>query len=455
MLIWDEISFNNTFNTVSCNTTPIFKKCSIIAAVILSFVGASAQQHPLGDTSNNLYIQTLSKSYTAHNEKFLEGLKEIAPDKKLLKHYESNYKEIFKALNEEIKEGQMVYHPVISPVLEKVLKKIKSQNPVVPDDIQLMLVRENIPNAYTLGDNTLFVNMGLLYYLENEDQLASILSHEISHLVLLHSIKSLTYNYRKNKESVANVKEIRQAETGRTDRALDVLRKSIYKEGKIERKYELQADSMGFVLARNAGYSKSALLEALEIIDRNDTIDHGDLSIENYKRFFDLPAQKFNDKWLDMEDFTSYNYGAYTPKFNEDSVSSHPKVEERIKYLVNTFPELADRKNTVVAGAFADMKNAAESERLTNLYYNERYGEALYLSLLYLQKNPGDAFYRKWLGINLQKIYEARKGYQLNKYLDRVSPSEQSESYMRFLNFMWNLKPDEIKAFADYYTSKG
>lgn len=433
----------------------MFKKWFSLVLIMSCLGHVHAQEHPLGDTSNNSYIRSLSKSYPLQNEQFLDGLKDLASDKKILKHYESNYKTIFKALNEEIKEGQMVYHPVISPVLERVLKRIKTSNPVVPDGIQIMLVRENIPNAYTLGDNTLFVNMGLLYYLENEDQLAGILSHEISHLVLLHSIKSLTYNYRKNKESVANVKEIRQAETGRADRALDVLRKSIYKEGKIERKYELQADSLGFILARNAGYSKSALLEALEIIDRNDTIDHGDLSIENYKRFFDLPAQKFNDKWLDMEDFTSYNYGAYTPKFDEDSVSSHPKVEERIKYLVNTFPELADRKNTAVAGAFADMKNAAESERLTNLYYNERYGEALYLSLLYLQKNPGDAFYRKWLGINLQKIYEARRDYQLNKYLDRVSPKEQSESYIRFLNFMWNLKPEEIKHFADYYTAKG
>ncbi|MBZ0098053.1 MAG: M48 family metallopeptidase, partial [Taibaiella sp.] len=285
----------------------MFKTCYFTVVFILSLVKTYAQHHPLGDTSNNVYIGTLSKSYPAQNDKFLEGLKELTSDKRLLKHYESSYKEIFKALNEEIKEGQMVYHPVISPVLEEVLERIKLRNPVVPADIQLMLVRENIPNAYTLGDNTLFVNVGLLYYLDSEDQLAGILSHEISHLVLLHSIKSLAYSYKKNKESVANVKTIRQAETDKTDRALDVLSRSIYKQGKIARKYEMQADSMGYILAKNAGYSSSALLEALEIIDKNDTIDHGDLAIESYRRFFDLPGQKFDNKWLEMEDFASYN----------------------------------------------------------------------------------------------------------------------------------------------------
>jgi uncharacterized protein YaaN involved in tellurite resistance len=43
------------------------------------------------------------------------------------------------------------------------------------------------------------------------------------------------------------------------------------------------------------------------------------------------------------------------------------------------------------------------------------------------------------------------KNYNLNRYLDRVDPKNQSESYQQFLNFMWNLSLDEIKNIADYY----
>ncbi|HEY9176829.1 MAG TPA: M48 family metallopeptidase [Flavipsychrobacter sp.] len=431
------------------------KKWCLAAFIILCVFHANAGDHPLGDSSNNLYIRKLSTSYPARNELFLERLKSIAADKKVLKYYESSYGNIFKGVNEMIGEGLMVYHPVISPLLEKILVRIKDRNSSVPDDVQVLLVRENVPNAYTVGDNTLFVNVGLLYYMKSEDQVAAVLAHEISHLVFFHSIKSLAYNYKKNKENINVVKEIRQSEVNRTDRALETYRKSIYKEGKLERKYELQADSMACVLLKNAGYSNTGLIEALKIIDLNDTIDHGDLAISSYKIFFDLPDQKFNDKWLEMEDFTSYNYEAYKPKFDQDSLSSHPGVDERIRHLTSFFPELSGGKSTSATGAFAVFNSAAENERLTNLYYAERYGEAVYLSLLYLQVKPDDTFYKKWLGISLRKIYDARKTYQLNKYLDRVSPKDQSESYIRFLNFMWNLKPDELKGFVDYYTSLG
>jgi hypothetical protein len=137
-------------------------------------------------------------------------------------------------------------------------------------------------------------------------------------------------------------------------------------------------------------------------------------------------------------------------------VSSHPKIRERIEHLARIFPELAGQESIVSdqSTAFREQRVTAEKERLKNLYINERYGEAVYLSLLYLQKDPADSFSRKWLGKNLRKIYQARKDYQLNKYLDRISPKDQTESYMRFLSFMWNLKLEELKLIAEHYTGK-
>ncbi len=76
--------------------------------------------------------------------------------------------------------------------------------------------------------------------------------------------------------------------------------------------------------------------------------------------------------------------------------------------------------------------------------------------MLYLEKDSeNNEFFKEWLGKSFQKIYEARKNYTLNRYLERISPKEQSESYQQFLSFMWNLKLDEIKQIADFYTKKG
>jgi Zn-dependent protease with chaperone function len=427
-----------------------------IALMLCSVLGYSRLPFP-ADTTAGSYVAALSKSYPSRNEMFLSRLKAETTDKKLRRHYESNFKAIFKMLNEEIREGQMIYVPPVSAALDKMLLEIKTNNHGVPEDLQIFLLRDGAANAHTIGDNSLFINLGLFYYLESEDQVASVLAHEIAHLMLRHTLKALHHNYQRNKESEADVKAIEDIEVRKADQALDLLKKSIYKGGKMTRAFELQADSLGYVLFGNTRYRKAAFTESLAVIGRCDTLRSDGLVIEAYKRFFDLPTQPFREDWLRMEDYSSYNYGAFTEKFDRDSLSSHPKSNERIDYLKGIFPELAKAETaseSTTSAAFKECRALAKAERLPNLFFNEQYGGVIYLALRHLQENPNDPFYKDWLGKGFQKIYEARRDYQLNRYLDRIAPKDQSASYMQFLSFMWNLKLEEIKQIADYYSKK-
>lgn len=431
--------------------------CYLTLGLLLFVATAFSQTTSSADTSGNAYNDALSVSYTLRKELFLEGLKNTTTDKKLLKHYESSYKEVFNAIHEEIKEGQVLNIPVISAQLQKMLREIKAKNPIVPDDIQIYLHRDDMPNATTMGDNNIFVNIGLFYCLETEDELAGVLSHEVGHLLMEHTMKALKYSYETDKESVVHVKAIRQVETKKSERAFELLKNSVYKGGKLRRHYEMQADSIGYVLHKNTSYQQHAFVDALEKIDRYDTTVQGNILVETYKRFFDLPNQKFDDKWLKAEDFSSYNYEAFTPKLDKDSVSTHPEGKERIQHLKSTFSELTQHEaasKVTESTSFNNVKLIAEKERMPNLFFNERYGEVVYTSLLHLQKNPEDTTYKEWLNKGLQKIYEARRDYKLNKYLDRVTPKEQTESYMRFLNFMWNLNLNELKNISNFYSAQ-
>lgn len=411
----------------------------------------NAQTTSVVPETDKAYTEKLSKSYAARNEKFLADLKGDTEDRRRYKHFESRFEAIFEALNKEIEEGRVINITEIATVTDRVLQEIRAKNPSVPEDIQVLLMRENVPNAYTIGDNTIFMNVGLFYYMESEDQVAAVIAHEIGHMILSHSIKALTYHYEKDKESEEVVRSVRQREVKRTDYALELLKESIYEGGKIRREYETEADSIGYALLKNTKYQHAAILEALEIIDINDTIDYGKLTAEAYRKYFNLPGLPFKDKWLEAEDFSSYNYSAFKPKFDEDSLSTHPEGQERIAHLKSIYPELAGMKKTAEATGYDKVRAIAEKERFPNLYFNERYGEAIYFALISLEKEPENKYYREWLGENLQKIYQARKDYQLNKYLDRVAPKEQTKSYIRFLNFMWNLSLDELKQIAEYY----
>ena len=93
----------------------------------------------------------------------------------------------------------------------------------------------------------------------------------------------------------------------------------------------------------------------------------------------------------------------------------------------------------------------AIQSKVENLFYLNEYGLSVYLILYRLQHDIDVDYCKAWLGINFKALYEAKKNYQLNRYLDRVVPKEQSESYQQFLNFMWNLKLSELKEISEYY----
>ena len=68
---------------------------------------------------------------------------------------------------------------------------------------EFRVLRDPMPNAFALSNGSIYVNTGLLSLLENEDQLASVLAHEITHVTDRHSYLHFR-SYRK-KAAIANV----------------------------------------------------------------------------------------------------------------------------------------------------------------------------------------------------------------------------------------------------------
>ena len=127
-----------------------------------------------------------------------------------------------------------------------------------------------------------------------------------------------------------------------------------------------------------------------------------------------------------------------------------------MEFITKQFAELKNKKEAKKGDEeFAKLKNTARMEVLPNLWHSEQYGRGIYAAMQFLQDKEEENYYHEWLGKLFDKIYTARKNYNLNRYLDRIDPKEQSESYQQFLSFMWNLNLAEIKNIADYYNKKG
>jgi Zn-dependent protease with chaperone function len=423
--------------------------------LLLSFFNGFAQVYKPLDTADYLKRKDFLKITKEKNEILIKGFKSKYSGKvgnKLEKYYQEFYTEFEK----DVKNKDYTFTSEFDKELNVILAELKKNNSQIPQNLKVLVAKDNMPNAFCLPDGTFIINMGLFSWMENRDQVAGVLSHEIAHNLQEHSLKMLLQQINDDttdKEAVANIKTL---SANKSKTAFDIFKNRVYKKGVEKRKQEMRADSLGYAIFKNSGFKKIEFINALNNLKDFDSISPRELKIETYKALFDLPNHPFKEKWMKNEDFSLYNYDFYKEKLDKDSLSSHPEMTKRIELLQKNFVELKTPEEALKPDkSFEDLQKIARMEILPNLYHSEDYGVGVYAIMQFLQDKEDEVYYKEWLGKVFAKIYEARKNYNLNRYLDRVDPKNQSKSYQQFLNFMWNLSMDDIKNIADFYNKKG
>jgi len=421
---------------------------------LYGFIMCFGQAYKPIDTADYLKRKEFLKSFNTNNENLITKSKSSYSGKRG-SELSKIYKELEKDFEKQVKNKDFVFNSVFEEKAKSLIARLKKNNPQIPQGLTILIAKDNTPNAYCFADEVFVINMGLFNWLDNDDQLGAVISHELGHKISEHSLKTFLQMIDQDQLDKITLQDIKTTKENRNSRAFNVMKNRIYKKGAERRKDEMQADSLGYVVFKNSDFKKAEFVNTLKRLQVFDTISPRELKVETYKKYFNLPKQEFKDKWLKKEDFSLYNYDHFKEKLNKDSLASHPEVALRIEKLRKIFPEL---KNDVEAEkaseSYAALAKIARMEVLPNLFHSEDYGIGIYTSLQFLQDGEEEKYYKDWLGKCFVKIYEGRKNYNLNRYLDRVDPKNQSESYQQFLNFMWNLSLDEIKNIADYYQTK-
>jgi hypothetical protein len=364
------------------------------------------------------------------------------------------FKLINKTIDAGIQEDRYIYDSRFTSYVDSIFTLLRKSNPAIPADLKFFITKEIPVNARSYGNKVIEINLGTFYFLQNDDQIAAIIAHEIAHYVLKHSIKDILYFYSLNKSSELKdeVYNLQNNRENKSELAYNRLKTILYGNGRRNKKQEMEADSLGYEIFRHANFGKYEYVNNLQLYDLYNKIKPIGLESQTYKDLFTLPSQSFKSAWLKQEDFSSYDYSKSSDRYNEDSLSTHPVIEARIARLKRIFGELNDVKPALVASSKLDsLSHIAHFEQLPLLMYNEQYGIGVYVCMLNLQQKTDDLFYREWLGKFFEKIYQARKSYTLNRYLERIDPRNQSASYMQFISFMWNLNLNEIKQISDFY----
>lgn len=423
---------------------------------ILFYTVVFAQSYTPIDTNDHALRSAKVLELKANSTAFQEYLKNKYPGK-IGKELSKDYGEFAEGLKKSLEEGSFLLDTSFSTYIEKIVAQLQSQNPNLPRDLKVLISKDPSLNAYCLIDGTFIINLGVFHWLDNEPQIASILSHEAAHNVLEHNLKQLVKDieFRKSKEYKNQLAQIKATKFNKSQIAFQFVKGMMYQRGAENKRFEYEADSLGYVFYQKAGFPIGHYPKALELMVFYDTLKPKGLNSKIYSTWFDLPTQPFKEKWLEMENFDKYQYDLFEEKIDRQAVASHPEGQDRVNYLKNIFPEIetALLEEPSMSDELKNLQRLASLEIIPQLIFREDYGHALYVTLLSLQRENNQEYYQPWLGVCFQKIYEARKNYTLNRHVDRVNPSSQSHSYQQFLNFIWNLKIGEIEHIYQHYSA--
>lgn len=203
-------------------------------------------------------------------------------------------------------------------------KKVLSANKL-PTKVTFDVVETDDVNAYASGDNTICVYTGLLKFVNDDSELAGVISHEVGHIVNNHVAKQSLTN-AVTSTVIANANIDYRLKTG-----AQVAQNLSMK--KMSRTEEYEADITGVDLMIKAGYNPLAMISVLYKISGNyiDLIQ-------------DHPSG--DKRTMYLYDYITYTYpGKLKAGYNSDSYKQFVKYAQPIVEKRNSNPTALKKFN--------------------------------------------------------------------------------------------------------------
>lgn len=322
--------------------------------------------------------------------------------------------------------------------------------------VQVVLSTYFWPNAFSVGEGTIIINPGIIPRLQNEDQLAFILCHEFSHYLLKHSENAYEALLKEmdSEELEEELEEINSSSFYQTTKLKRLLRSKLYESQRHKRINEIEADSLGFELMKNAGFDVNEALTTMQILDGLNHKVERDLDIKTLTNIDSVTiessgilrfGENANDGWLEF-----------------DSVKSHPDCEHRFGLMAKqTNHKSADFKTfkakTNTNDAFARFRSDMRYFLVEAYKFYDRYDLALLTVWDYRQSGDDNRYLQKEEFHLISGLIYARKKHRIGHYCTYPNDSmEASHKYltsavygMRYSELLDKLYPRALELYKD------
>ncbi|GHV41363.1 peptidase M48 [Spirochaetia bacterium] len=175
--------------------------------------------------------------------------------------------------------------PALTAYLNRICNTlvINSPKPEIYNGYHVAILDSNEINAFATSGGHIFITRGLLGCAESEDALAGVIAHEISHIQLQHSIKSIKTS-RITQALLVTGSSAASAAGLSTRELTDIFGESV---GEIvttmvnngySQTQEFDADTNALSLMAGAGYEPSSLISMLQVLEKNQAGQSGGFS---------------------------------------------------------------------------------------------------------------------------------------------------------------------------------
>lgn len=405
---------------------------------------------PVYAQNSDLYTYKNIESYKA----FLEQRKNATTnqlDKKIRKDYSKIIDDKNGELIKRLNQHQFLFDTIAYPYLDKIFNYILEKNSLDKTQFHFFIDRTSSVNAYSYEDGTIVCDLGLLTTMENEDQLAMVLCHELGHHLLNHVNNSIIKQLEKynSPEFLAQIKEIKKQNYDTKDKLEALLVKDVFDRRYHSRYQERAADSLGIVLYRNTGYDGKNISHVFDLLDASDGI----ITVCTIQSFFKQESISINEDMFKPPKHMSF--GAATKKEIADSLKTHPDCSQRkmaMQFYFNKNPKHGADYLVGNEQRLSAIKKVALFDEATYSKDNNDLGFYFYQLIQNNSLFPSDRYIKSEIFDTMVSICSHQKSHTLyaivsNQYISK----NDNDEYNKLLKLLDNLSLKEMTQITVSY----
>lgn len=349
--------------------------------------------------------------------------------------------------HEMVNDGMLITDGWLYEYVKSILNKIlvaSQQN----SKTKLYLIRENSPNAFNMGDNHIFVNIGLIYRLNYEEELALVLAHELGHETMHHYDKSiLNYSYLILNDSIKKqIRKLKRTEYGRVSALNALLTPWILNNRLDSRIKETEADIFALNCLINGEYNLKNAVGLYDVLEHsNHERDTLPFDLENLLDLVKIGL----DFSGPLSGKVESSLGTFEVKKDsiEDLLRTHPFGKVRKKEFIEQINKKGITINTTINSDFEIAKLYAEKELIISNIYYKRLDRAMFYLLQLFKKNPNDEYANRLTPFLFAYLGYEKKKRNAGTYIGTQSP-HYDDSFNQLIFFLREISPNQCYRIA-------